>query len=110
MHELKEFEEFLNSLPSSAKHSAILKKSATLATCVFRDKNAKRVCVQILVEICELGTGHKVFTRGCGGYFRGVRKKIRISKSHFGFQNISRRLPKPRGVRKKTNSYNYVEY
>ena len=27
-----------------------------------------------------LGTGHKVFTRGCGGYSRGVCKKIRTSK------------------------------
>ncbi len=55
----------------------------------------------------SLGTGHKVFTRGCGGYSRGVRKKIRTFKGGGtkilvgGYQNISRRLPKPRGGTEK---------
>ena len=45
----------------------------------------------------HLGTGHKVFTRGCGGYFWGVRKKTRTSEGGTkktteplgGYQNLN---------------------
>ena len=32
------------------------------------------------IFLISLGTGHKVFTRGCGGYFWGVRKNPRTSE------------------------------
>ena len=46
---------------------------------VFSTKSEK-IAIQQGHIINPLGTGHKVFTGGCGGYSRGVRKKIRTSK------------------------------
>ncbi len=68
--------------------------------------NISKPFMQVVGRI--LGTGHKVFTRGCGGYSWGVRKKIRTSKG--GTKILVGNYLNLGGVRKKINFYKYVEY
>jgi hypothetical protein len=93
---VEQFVEHWTSIPKVAGHS----RSAYLFTIevdfsgqtrtsliYLKEQNVQLVHMQSETR-CEalqstetyLGTGHKVFTRGCGGYFLGVRKNNRTSR------------------------------
>ena len=75
---------------------------------MFSLLSRKTLRLVLHVLVASLGTGHKVFTRGCGGYSRGVRKKIRTSKG--GTKILVGDYLNLGVYGKKINFYNYVEY